>query len=65
VLGSTATNAASYTTHWDTIFVRGIGNVIRHEYYALADAIIWGVVVDELPALRVAVEALKAHFDQA
>src|SRR5262245_47283061 len=45
--------------------VRGIGNVIRHEYYELADAIIWGVVFDELPALKGAVEALKAQFDKS
>nr|WP_244665933.1 HepT-like ribonuclease domain-containing protein [Pseudorhizobium halotolerans] len=28
--------------------VRGIGNVLRHEYHGLSDKIIWGVVVDEL-----------------
>ena len=43
--------------------VRAIGNVIRHEYHSLADAIIWGVVVDELPSLKAAVDALKARFD--
>lgn len=40
--------------------VRAIGNVLRHEYHGLSDQIIWGVVVDELPRLRTAVEALKA-----
>ncbi len=39
--------------------VRGIGNVLRHEYHGLSDKIIWGVVVDEFTKLRVAVEALN------
>ena len=37
--------------------IRGIGNVLRHEYHSLSDPILWGVVADELPRLR---EALKA-----
>lgn len=40
--------------------VRAIGNVLRHEYHSLSDRIIWGVVIDELPRLRVAVEAIQA-----
>lgn len=40
--------------------VRAIGNVLRHEYHGLSDAIIWGVVVDELPRLREAVIWLLA-----
>ncbi|WP_426237452.1 DUF86 domain-containing protein [Pararhizobium sp. DWP1-1-3] len=32
--------------------VRTIGNVLRHEYHGLSDRIIWGVVTDELPALK-------------
>jgi uncharacterized protein with HEPN domain len=38
--------------------VMGIGNVLRHEYQGLSDAIIWRVVVDELPGLKAAVEAI-------
>ena len=38
--------------------VRGIGNVLRHEYHGLSDKIIWGVVVDELPKLRIAMQAI-------
>lgn len=41
--------------------VRAIGNVLRHEYHGLSDMIVWNVVVDELPRLRTAVEALRAH----
>ena len=43
--------------------VRGIGNVLRHEYQGLSDPIIWRVVTDELPRLRVAVEAIKAMIE--
>jgi len=38
---------------------RGIGNVLRHEYHGLSDKIIWGVVTDELPKLRIAMEAIS------
>ncbi|KMO39722.1 hypothetical protein VQ02_09315 [Methylobacterium variabile] len=43
--------------------IRGIGNVLRHEYHSLADPIIWGIVVDELPPLRTAVDALLSETD--
>jgi uncharacterized protein with HEPN domain len=36
--------------------VRGIGNVLRHDYEGLSDRIIWNVVVDELPRLKAAVQ---------
>ena len=44
--------------------VRSIGNVLRHEYHSLSDPVIWGVVVDELPQLREAVVAIKAHWER-
>ena len=40
--------------------VRGIGDVLRHEYQGLSDPIIWRVVVDELPRLKLAVQAIDA-----
>ncbi|AWN49656.1 hypothetical protein DK419_27725 [Methylobacterium terrae] len=45
--------------------IRGIGNILRHEYHSLSDRIIWGIVVDELPALRSAVTFLLSapHSD--
>lgn len=39
--------------------VRGIGNVLRHEYDGLSDPIIWRVVIDELPKLKKAVENIR------
>ncbi len=44
--------------------VRGIGNVLRHEYQGLSDPIIWRVVVDELPRLKTAVEAIRAMIEE-
>jgi uncharacterized protein with HEPN domain len=34
--------------------------VLRHEYSGLSDRIIWNVVVDELPRLKIAIEAISA-----
>lgn len=44
--------------------VRGIGNVLRHEYQGLADPIIWKIVLDELPRLKVAVQAIDASLEE-
>lgn len=42
--------------------VRGIGNVLRHDYEGLSDRLIWNVVVDELPRLKAAIQAIaKTH----
>ena len=43
--------------------VRGIGNILRHEYYGLSAPIIWGVVIDELPRLHVAMTAIREAAD--
>ena len=43
--------------------VRAIGNILRHEYHGLSERILWNVVVDELPRLRIAVEVLRAQAD--
>ncbi|KKX28276.1 HepT-like ribonuclease domain-containing protein [Rhizobium sp. LC145] len=45
--------------------VKGIGNVLRHEYHGLSDKIIWGVIIDELPRLRIAIEAIQKQVDQS
>jgi len=39
--------------------VRGIGNVMRHDYDSLSDPIIWRVVTDELPGLKGAVKNIQ------
>ena len=39
--------------------VAAIGNVLRHEYHALSDRIIWNVVIDELPKLKIAILSIR------
>jgi uncharacterized protein with HEPN domain len=43
--------------------VRGIGNVLRHEYQGLSDPIIWKVVIDELPRLKAAIQAIATALE--
>ncbi|MCO5159560.1 MAG: DUF86 domain-containing protein [Mesorhizobium sp.] len=35
--------------------IRGVGNVLRHEYHRISDRIIWNVIQNELPSLREAI----------
>ena len=48
--------------HWRSI--AGIGNVLRHEYEAISDKVIWDVVHQNLPALKTAVEAIAKGLDE-
>ena len=43
--------------------IRGIGNILRHEYHRLADSIVWSVVTDHLPQL--AMTKIRAKLDSA
>jgi uncharacterized protein with HEPN domain len=38
--------------------ITAIGNVLRHEYHRVSDTIVWNVVSEHLPPLRIAVEAI-------
>ena len=40
--------------------IAGIGNVLRHEYHAISDRVIWKVIKAELPPLKAAVNTMKA-----
>jgi len=42
--------------------VATIGNVLRHEYHAVAARIVWDTVHQDLPALEVAVRAIAAEL---
>ncbi len=44
--------------------VRGIGNVLRHDYAAISDPIIWKVVIDELPPLKQALMAISVRLKE-
>ena len=43
--------------------IRGIGNLLRHEYHKIADEIIWAVIQVDLPGLRLAVERIQKSLD--
>jgi uncharacterized protein with HEPN domain len=45
------------------IGVRDIGNVIRHQYASLSPSLIWNVVRDELPQLRLAIAAIRRDLE--
>jgi uncharacterized protein with HEPN domain len=45
------------------IGVRDIGNVIRHQYASLSPSLIWNVVRDELPQLRLAIATIRRDLD--
>jgi uncharacterized protein with HEPN domain len=45
--------------------IRAVGNVLRHEYSSVSDDIIWHVVVDDIPALRRAIEGMKVRVERA
>lgn len=51
--------------HIPWLQIMGMGNVLRHEYHRISDAIIWYVVQDHLPPLRAAVQAIEANLDEA
>jgi uncharacterized protein with HEPN domain len=44
--------------------VAGIGNVLRHEYHAISEKVIWDVVQGDLPALKAAVEAIAGAIEE-
>jgi uncharacterized protein with HEPN domain len=44
--------------------IAGIGNILRHGYDSLDHAVIWGVVENDLPPLKAAVEAMLRALDE-
>lgn len=44
--------------------IRGIGNLLRHEYHKTSDALVWAVVVDNLPALRRATIRIRSGLNE-
>ena len=39
--------------------IRGMGNILRHEYHRIADDVIWSVVNHDLPLLKQAILTMK------
>ena len=43
--------------------IRGVGNVLRHEYHSISDRVIWNVVREHLTPLRACVETMLHDLD--
>jgi uncharacterized protein with HEPN domain len=39
--------------------IRGIGNVLRHEYHKIADDVIWAVVVENIAPLKAGIDSIS------
>jgi len=39
--------------------IRGIGNILRHEYHKIADDVVWVVVTENIGPLKVAIERIR------
>jgi uncharacterized protein with HEPN domain len=44
--------------------ISAIGNVLRHEYHRISDTIVWNVVINYLPPLKIAVEAIERDLEE-
>ncbi len=45
--------------------IRGIGNILRHEYYAVDPLVLWNIMTEHLPALALVVDRMIAeNWDQ-
>lgn len=45
--------------------IRGIGNILRHEYHRIADDVIWAVVTENIAPLKTAIGAIQASVRDA
>ena len=43
--------------------IRGIGNILRHEYHKIANDVVWAVVTEHVPPLKIAVEAIQRSVE--
>ncbi|MBL0370806.1 DUF86 domain-containing protein [Rhizobium sp. KVB221] len=41
--------------------IRGIGNILRHQYHSVADEIIWAVITEHIRPLKLAMERIKSQ----
>jgi uncharacterized protein with HEPN domain len=52
------TRSRQYVPRFPGLKIKAVGNVLRHGYESLSQPVIWNVLVDELPRLKDAVEAI-------
>lgn len=65
-IAEAAVKLGNFAEEWvpghDWAGVRGIGNVLRHEYDGVDPSVIWTVVADDLPPLLRDIEAALARL---
>jgi uncharacterized protein with HEPN domain len=44
--------------------IMGIGNILRHEYHRISDAVVWNVVQQHLAPLKAAVLAIDSQLQE-
>jgi uncharacterized protein with HEPN domain len=44
--------------------VATIGNILRHRYHSVSNKIVWDLVQHDLPALKIAIEAIAANVSE-
>jgi uncharacterized protein with HEPN domain len=44
--------------------ITAIGNVLRHEYHRVSDKIVWNVVTEYLPPLKIAALAIERDLQE-
>jgi len=44
--------------------ITAIGNVLRHEYHRISDTIVWNVVTEYLPPLKIAVQVIERDLEE-
>ncbi|KEQ09170.1 hypothetical protein GV67_00410 [Pseudorhizobium pelagicum] len=42
--------------------IRGMGNILRHQYHRIVNDVIWDVVIHDLPILRLAILSMKTRL---
>lgn len=45
--------------------IRGMGNILRHEYHKIADDVVWAVVTENIGPLKAAILVLKLSLRDA
>ncbi len=43
--------------------IKGIGNILRHEYHDISDDIVWDIVLHEIPRLKAVAERLLKEIE--
>ncbi|WP_320196993.1 HepT-like ribonuclease domain-containing protein [Agrobacterium rosae] len=44
--------------------IRGVGNVLRHEYHKVADDVVWAVVTEHIAPLKNAVQSILDSLEE-